>query len=166
MNRGSTTFEEKATIAKNYGAKGVIFVNNAANAGKFAPAFNNYVLPSCGISLEDGEHAGLRPKIRPLPSVPLRGQPIGTAMSPQTSRSPGSTTFPAADAYTMSDFSSWGPAPNLAIKPEISAPGGNIISSVIGGGYEAMQRHLHGDAPHGRRGRPGALLCEGHPGRH
>ena len=37
----------------------------------------------------------------------------------------------------MSDFSSWGPAPNLSIKPEISAPGGNIISSVIGGGYES-----------------------------
>lgn len=33
----------------------------------------------------------------------------------------------------MSDFSSWGTTGNLAIKPEITAPGGNIYSSVNGG---------------------------------
>ena len=135
VNRGSTTFEEKATIAKNYGAKGVIFVNNAANAGKFAPAFNNYVLPSCGISLEDGEKLAAAEN-KTVTFGPTQGT-YWYGNVPTEEQIPWVDTFPAADAYTMSDFSSWGPAPNLAIKPEISAPGGNIISSVIGGGYES-----------------------------
>ena len=135
VNRGSTTFEEKATIAKNYGAKGVIFVNNAANAGKFAPAFNNYVLPSCGISLEDGEKLAAAEN-KTVTFGPTQGT-YWYGDVPAEEQIPWVDTFPASDAYTMSDFSSWGPAPNLAIKPEISAPGGNIISSVIGGGYES-----------------------------
>ena len=38
VNRGTTTFEEKATVAKAHGAKAVIFVNNVENGGSFAPA--------------------------------------------------------------------------------------------------------------------------------
>ena len=37
--------------------------------------------------------------------------------------------------YTMSDFSSWGTTDDLSVKPEVTAPGGHIYSSVIGGGY-------------------------------
>ncbi len=44
----------------------------------------------------------------------------------------------ADDAYDMSDFSSWGAAPDLKIKPEITAPGGNIYSSLIGNQYGLM----------------------------
>ena len=33
----------------------------------------------------------------------------------------------------MSDFSAWGPTPDLKIKPEITAHGGEITSSVVGG---------------------------------
>ena len=36
------------------------------------------------------------------------------------------------------DFSSWGPTPSLQIKPEITAYGGNILSSVTGGGYDRL----------------------------
>lgn len=38
----------------------------------------------------------------------------------------------------MSTFSSWGPTPTLDIKPEISAPGGNIKSLSTGTDYEVM----------------------------
>lgn len=38
----------------------------------------------------------------------------------------------------MSDFSSWGATSELTLKPEISAPGGNIYSSVPGNTYELM----------------------------
>ena len=41
-------------------------------------------------------------------------------------------------AYTMSDFSSWGVSPDMRLKPEVTAPGGNIYSSVPGGGYQYM----------------------------
>ena len=39
-------------------------------------------------------------------------------------------------AYKMSDFSSWGVSPDMRLKPEVTAPGGNIYSSVPGGGYQ------------------------------
>ena len=38
----------------------------------------------------------------------------------------------------MSDFSSWGPTPDLKIKPEITAHGGNILSAVTGGSYDRL----------------------------
>ena len=41
-------------------------------------------------------------------------------------------------AYKMSDFSSWGVSPDMRLKPEVTAPGGNIYSSVPGGGYQYM----------------------------
>jgi len=39
-------------------------------------------------------------------------------------------TLPVSTNYTASDYSSWGVTPELTLKPEISAPGGNIYSSV------------------------------------
>lgn len=51
-------------------------------------------------------------------------------------------TYTAPDYYTMSDFSSWGVHGSLELKPEITAPGGNIysIDGTIGDGkqYESM----------------------------
>jgi lactocepin len=39
-------------------------------------------------------------------------------------------TTPNPDVDTISTFSSWGPTPSLAFKPELTAPGGNIWSTV------------------------------------
>ena len=38
-------------------------------------------------------------------------------------------------SVAMSDFSSWGPLPSLSLKPEITAPGGNIWSTVMDSSY-------------------------------
>lgn len=46
--------------------------------------------------------------------------------------------FPNPFAGTMSDFSSWGPAPDLSLAPDITAPGGYIYSTVNDGGYATM----------------------------
>lgn len=43
-----------------------------------------------------------------------------------------------ADGYTMSEFSSWGVPGDLLLKPEITAPGGNIYSTIDGGIYGSM----------------------------
>lgn len=47
--------------------------------------------------------------------------------------------------YEMSSFSSIGPLPNLELKPEITAPGGNIYSSVptITQDEMVMKCHMH-----------------------
>ena len=39
---------------------------------------------------------------------------------------------------TISDFTSWGVTPDLTLKPEVAAPGGNIMSAVLGGEYRSM----------------------------
>lgn len=44
----------------------------------------------------------------------------------------------AAQGYQMSDFSAWGVPGNLALKPEITAPGENIYATLGGGGYGCM----------------------------
>ena len=41
----------------------------------------------------------------------------------------------SADYYTMSSFSSWGVPGSLEMKPEITAPGGNIWSTVMDSSY-------------------------------
>ena len=47
-----------------------------------------------------------------------------------------------SEYYTMSSFSSWGVPGSLELKPEITAPGGNIYSlnglDASGTGYEIM----------------------------
>ena len=39
---------------------------------------------------------------------------------------------------TASEFSSWGVAPDLTLKPEIAAPGGDILSAVLGNDYQRL----------------------------
>ncbi|UKI49831.1 MAG: S8 family serine peptidase [Clostridium sp.] len=71
-------------------------------------------IPLCSISKDDGEHlAKKKSGILVLNKTNLAGP-------------------------FMSDFSSWGPNPDLTLKPEITAHGGNIKSSVPGGGYEEL----------------------------
>ena len=57
------------------------------------------------------------------------------AASDKTLRVEKDTVLPTAANYEVTDFSSWGPTPDLSLKPEVTAPGGNIYSSVLGGGY-------------------------------
>lgn len=42
------------------------------------------------------------------------------------------------EANDMSDFTSWGPAPNLAFKPQITGPGGKIFSLANDNTYQQM----------------------------
>ena len=44
----------------------------------------------------------------------------------------------ASSNPTISDFTSWGVTPDLTLKPELAAPGGNIMSAVLGGEYRSM----------------------------
>ena len=64
----------------------------------------------------------------------------------------------SADYYTMSSFSSWGVPGSLEMKPEITAPGGNIYSLKDGGDLSEYVRHLHGRSSDHRYGRSGGSV--------
>ena len=111
VRRGSNTFEEKALIAQQQGAAGIIIYNNVS--GDIKMNVGDATLAVCSISQDDGEMLA------------------GTNGTLKIARSQTSGPF-------ISDFSSWGPTPDLRIKPEITAHGGNILSSVTGGGYDRI----------------------------
>ena len=112
IKRGVTTFEEKANVAQKQGAAGVIIYNNVSGEIKMNAGDTN--IPLCSISQDDGEI-------------------LAKAESGKIVISKSNTAGPF-----MSDFSSWGPTPELGIKPEITAHGGSILSAVPGGGYDRI----------------------------
>lgn len=112
VRRGANTFEEKSIIAQNAGAAGIIIYNNVSGDIKMNVA--DATLATCSISQEDGEALAAAGNGKLKLSVEQASGPF------------------------MSDFSSWGPTPSLGIKPEITAHGGNILSSVTGGSYDRI----------------------------
>ncbi len=112
VRRGSNTFEEKAIIAQEQGAAGIIIYNNVS--GDIKMNVGDATLAVCSISQDDGEVLAAKEK--------------GTL---EIARKQTSGPF-------ISDFSSWGPTPDLGIKPEITAHGGNILSAVTGGSYDRL----------------------------
>ncbi len=112
IKRGYNTFEEKAALAQEMGAAGVIIYNNVSGDIKMNVGETNIAV--CSISQDDGEMLAEAGK--------------GTI---KISRSQSSGPF-------ISDFSSWGPTPDLQIKPEITAHGGSILSAVPGEDYDRI----------------------------
>ncbi len=112
VRRGDTSFEEKSRVAMNRGAAGLIIYNNVS--GDIAMTVGNVDIAVCSISQDNGEM--------------LAAQQSGTIT---ISRSQVAGPF-------MSDFSSWGPTPDLRIKPEITAHGGDILSAVPGQSYDRI----------------------------
>lgn len=110
--RGSTTFEEKANVAQDKGAAGIIIYNNVS--GEIKMNVGDTTIAVCSIPQDDGEL--------------MAAAGTGTI---KVSRSQSSGPF-------MSDFSSWGPTPDLGIKPEITAHGGSILSAVPGQEYDRL----------------------------
>ena len=115
VKRGVNSFEEKAKLAKQYGAIACIIYNNIdgdilMSMGKSAH------IPTISVSKDDG--------------MKLAEKQTGTmTVSGKNLAGP-----------FMSDFSSWGPTPDLRLKPEITAHGGEIYSSIPNNGYD----HLSG----------------------
>ncbi|MBQ2242525.1 MAG: S8 family serine peptidase, partial [Clostridia bacterium] len=112
VSRGSTTFEEKVQVAGSKSAAGIIIYNNVA--GDIKMTVGDAKLAVCSISQDEGEMLAA----------------VGTG---KLKISRGQTSGPF-----MSDFSSWGPSPDLEIKPEITAHGGMILSSVPGQAYDRI----------------------------
>ena len=107
VRRGTNTFEEKAALARDYGAAACIIYNNIDGDILMSMGKTDHV-PTISISKDDGEKLA------------------------QKSRGTITVSAGYAAGPFMSDFSSWGPTPSLELKPEITAHGGNIKSAIPG----------------------------------
>lgn len=109
LSRGEYAFVDKATNAKNAGAIGAIIYNNVAGE---QPDVAGMDVPSIKITLEDGQK-----------------------LLAELEKGNNKVSFTIDFAYkvgeTIADFSSRGPvAYNWMVKPDVSAPGVNIVSTV------------------------------------
>ena len=116
VSRGSVEYNVKKEAAKNAGAAGILVYNN--EPGMLYMQLDKYDLPSAFISQADGKAlAALEESARKL----------------TVSAAYGKVDNPTSGE--MSDFSSWGVTPELTLKPDITAPGGNIKSATFNNGY-------------------------------
>ncbi len=123
VQRGVTSFVEKHAAAEAAGAVAILVYNNTTGEFGMDMTDSKCKTPAVSISMADGEY---------LLNV--------LANFPETTISfPGIyEPFPSSMAYEMSDFSSVGPAPDLTLAPDITAPGGNIYSTINNGQYGLM----------------------------
>ncbi|MDF2588098.1 MAG: peptidase [Anaerocolumna sp.] len=117
VNRGSISFNDKLLNAYHNGALGLVVINN--QPGTISMAINDYLIPAVSITKTDGTTL--------LSSVDRIISVTG-----------GVGTYPDSNGNHLSDFSSWGVTPDLKLKPEISAPGENIYSTVPFDSYASM----------------------------
>ena len=118
VKRGSLTFQTKFDNIAGSKPAGFIVYNNVPGDSLVVMSLATNGVPAAFISQADGEA-------------------MLAAADHHLSVAPGKVVAPSSK-YSMSSFSSWGVTPDLRLKPEVSAPGGNIYSSVPGGNYEFM----------------------------
>lgn len=118
-------FVDKIINAQNKGAIGVIVFNNAGGG----EALINMAYPDGLATIPAvfiGYNGGTNLKAL-IPTnenkVEFNGEKISVA-NPNSGK--------------MSDFTSWGTTPNLDFKPELTAPGGSIYSTINNNSYEIM----------------------------
>ena len=116
IQRGETNFASKIENATDKGAIAVIMGNNSYDGvgrpftmdlGDFTPA-----IPAVLIHLDEYN------EVKKNVADGKKAQIISL----------GKKYYETPDAGKISDFSSWGPTPDLGLKPEITAPGGDIRS--------------------------------------
>ena len=122
-SRGETSFVEKATLAVDAGAKAVFIYNNQSGMITLDLTDYTYTNPVAAISQVQGSLI----RAASTPVTDENGNVKYLTGTMTVSDSIGLGTFDS-DYYTMSTFSSWGVPGSLEMKPEITAPGGNIYS--------------------------------------
>ena len=136
VQRGSISFTDKCKNVADAKAKAMVLYNNAS--GTISMSIENYLVPAVSIEMAAGET--LIQAINPETKVGTFNYDASQTAS-----------LPSPTAGQMSDFSSWGPTPELTMKPEITAPGGNIYSSTQMSGDESQYGLMSGTsmaAPH------------------
>ena len=122
VSRGSTSFFQKANAAVENGAVATIIYNNQPGTINMNLTGYLYTEPAVSITAADG--AFLKEKGEKKTTEAGAEYYEGT----MTVASDVEVSEFNSEYLTMSDFSSWGSTGNLDLKPEITAPGGNIYS--------------------------------------
>lgn len=134
-SRGSTSFFEKAEAAVKYGAIATIIYNNTT--GVINMDLSSYTKTAPCISITQADGAMMKAAATAMNAGDAQYY-LGTLKVEE-----GFAAKPGNSEYkTMSSFSSWGVPGTLKLKPEITAPGGNIysVNGAVAGGkaYELM----------------------------
>jgi len=107
VQRGNTSFTEKVAVAAEAGAAMCILYNNES-ASAFGAVVEDLKIPTISITLDDAN-----------------------LLINQIAGGKTEVTFNTNNSVVeMSEFSSWGLLPNLELKPDLTAAGGNIWSSM------------------------------------
>ncbi|MDV4151074.1 S8 family serine peptidase [Clostridium sp. AL.422] len=120
IKRGEITFVEKQINAQAAGAKGVIIFNNVPTEYINMATDPSINIPAVFINGNDGEllKANIEKTVINFNNKVTIKENIAEA--------------------EMSDFTSWGPTPNLEFAPQITGPGGNIYSTLNNNRYGSM----------------------------
>lgn len=125
VSRGAETFASKVARAMRFGAAAVLIHNNQPGIffGTLGTATNGGEAWIPAVSLTQADGARLRSMAGA--SVSFTDAPI---------------RLPNPTGGQVSAFSSWGPSPDLTLKPDLGAPGGMIYSTypVAMGGYASL----------------------------
>ena len=116
VSRGKMTYQKKVENLYDLHPAGILVYNNVSVGSLIIMNLTTQDLPAAFISQADG-------------------QAMLDAPEHKLSIAEGQV-LPQSSIYEASEFSSWGVSPDLCLKPEIAAPGGNVFSSIPNGAYE------------------------------
>ena len=116
VSRGKMTYQKKVENLYDLKPAGIVVYNNVSVGSLIAMNLTTQDMPAAFISQADGQAMLDAPEHK---LTIAEGQVL-----------PQSTIFEA------SEFSAWGVSPDLRLKPEIAAPGGEVFSSIPDGAYE------------------------------
>ena len=116
VSRGKMTYQKKVENLYDLHPEGVLVYNNVSVGSLIIMNLTTQDVPAAFISQADGL-AMLEAADHHLTMT--EGQ-----------------VLPQSTIYEASEFSAWGVSPDLRLKPEIAAPGGNVFSAIPNGAYE------------------------------
>ncbi len=136
-SRGTTSFFQKAEAAVANGAIATIIYNN--QPGTISMDLTDYTKTAPCVSVIQSDGAMMKAAATPVTGED--GKVLYYLGQLTVKEGIGSAVY-TPEYNTMSDFSSWGIPGSLEMKPEITAPGGNIysVNGLVAGGtaYENM----------------------------
>ncbi len=116
VSRGKMTYQKKVENLYDLKPAGIVVYNNVSVGSLIAMNLTTQDMPAAFISQADG-------------------QAMLDAPEHKLSIAEGQV-LPQSTVYEASEFSAWGVSPDLRLKPEIAAPGGEVFSSIPDGAYE------------------------------